>query len=244
MQLPSITQVVLVYFSLPKLCLRHNHDHSHPRLDQAQTPITSEPAPSDGIPLSTRIYWMRQANLALGHPCPQAPFGTVIVNHTANSGLGELICTGANSRSSTGNPTLHGEIAAINNCASLLTSPSGPYFLSPASALAAFSQLSLYTNAESCPMCASAVRVAGLREYVYGTSIETLVRYGWGQIRIPSAEVFRRSTGLPGATGLVAGVLTNETDGLFRWQNDAGEGCPRGCERVDGRCEEVAGLVK
>ncbi|KAF3070433.1 hypothetical protein GL218_00666 [Daldinia childiae] len=59
----------------------------------------------------------------LSHPCPKAPFGTVIVNHTANSGLGELVCTGANSRSATGNPTLHGEIAAINNCTQILTDP-------------------------------------------------------------------------------------------------------------------------
>jgi len=45
-----------------------------------------------------------------------------------------------------------GEIAAINNCTDVLTNPSGPYNLSAAQAQAAFSQLSLYTNAESCPM--------------------------------------------------------------------------------------------
>lgn len=119
------------------------------------------------IPFSTRAYWMRQANIALGSPCPFAAFGSVIVNHTV-PGLGELICTGVNSKS-TGDPTLHGkrslcscylfayhvligEIVAIRNCSAILTDPSGPHNLTSSQALTAFSQLSLYTNAESCPM--------------------------------------------------------------------------------------------
>lgn len=36
-------------------------------------------------------------------------------------------------------------------------------------------ELDLYTNAESCPMCASAVRWAGMKSYIFGTSIEQLV---------------------------------------------------------------------
>jgi len=63
----------------------------------------------NGIPPATREYWMRQANLALHAPCPFAAFGAVIVNHTADTGAGELICTGANSISTTGNPIMHGE---------------------------------------------------------------------------------------------------------------------------------------
>ncbi|CAK5263307.1 unnamed protein product [Mycena citricolor] len=39
--------------------------------------------------------------------------------------------------------------------------------------------------------CAAAIRWSGFREYIYGTSIETLIRQGWGQIRISSAEIFR-----------------------------------------------------
>ncbi|KAI1649508.1 cytidine deaminase-like protein [Daldinia loculata] len=237
MRLLSIIQATFVYPGFLRLCLGHNH--FYPRADHEQT-LISEPTATNGIPFSTRVYWMRQANLALGHPCPKAPFGTVIVNHTANSGLGELVCTGANSRSATGNPTLHGEIAAINNCTQILTDPSGPYKLSPKEALAAFADLSLYTNAESCPMCASAVRFAGFKEYVYGTSIDTLVERGWDQIQIPSAEVFRRSSGLPSSSTLIADVLTNETDPLFAWQNDPQYPCPRGCSRVGGRCEADA----
>jgi hypothetical protein len=42
-------------------------------------------------------------------------------------------------------------MAAIANCTKVLTDPNG-YNLSKAAALKAFASLSLYTNAESCPM--------------------------------------------------------------------------------------------
>jgi tRNA(Arg) A34 adenosine deaminase TadA len=38
--------------------------------------------------------------------------------------------------------------------------------------------LTLLTNAESCAMCASAIRWAGFREVVYIISIDTLVKKG------------------------------------------------------------------
>ncbi|KAI8963030.1 cytidine deaminase-like protein [Daldinia sp. FL1419] len=237
MRSPSTVFVSIVSFGFLRLCLGDSHVDA--KADDEQACI-NDPKSTNDIPLSTRVYWMHQANLALGHPCPKAPFGTVIVNHTANSGLGELVCTGANSRSATGNPTHHGEIEAINNCTKILTDPSGPYKLSPKEALAAFADLSLYTNAESCPMCASAVRFSGFREYIYGTSIDTLVAYGWDQITIPSAEVFRRSSGLPNQSTLIADVLTNETDPLFAWQYDPKYPCPKGCSRVEGNCQADA----
>jgi hypothetical protein len=45
-----------------------------------------------------------------------------------------------------------GEISAIHNCSAILTDPEGEYKLSPSEALAEFKKLSLYTNAEPCPM--------------------------------------------------------------------------------------------
>lgn len=87
------------------------YDHDHAGRRSEQTVLGSPGLTINGIPLSTRAYWMRKANEALsevlGNPCPFAAFGTVIVNHT-DSGLGELVCIGANSNSLTGNPTLHG----------------------------------------------------------------------------------------------------------------------------------------
>lgn len=129
-------------------------------------------------------------------------------------------------------------MAAIANCTKLLTDPSGAYALSPAEAQAAFADLSLYTNAESCPMCASAIQWSGFREYVYGTSIDTLIRRGWGQIRIASADVFRQSYDMGATPRMLAGVLANETDGYFAWQYDPARGCPRGCRRVEGVCSD------
>ncbi|THX08627.1 guanine deaminase [Aureobasidium pullulans] len=199
----------------------------------------------NSIPYSTRVHWMRKANEALSllsSPCPFAAFGTVIVNHTAVTpdGLGELVCIGINENSKTGNPTLHGEIAAIANCTTILTVPSGRYNFTASQAQSAFSSLSLYTNAESCPMCASAIRWAGFKEYVYGTSIDTLVQRGWGQIRISSYEIFKESGDLPSRTKLIANVAVNETDPFFLWQYDPAYPCPAGCQRgAQGGCTVV-----
>ncbi|KAJ9148998.1 hypothetical protein NKR23_g4682 [Pleurostoma richardsiae] len=193
------------------------------------------------IPLSTREHWMRRANAALAElssPCPFAAFATVIVNHTDTDSLGEAVCVGVNSGSSLGNPTLHGEIATIDRCSETLQSP--PYSLTPAETLRAFRDFTLYTNGEPCPMCASAIRWAGFRECVFGTSIETLIRLGWNQIDVRSSEIFSRSSRLPTETTLISDVLAAETDPFFSWQFDSDFPCPEGCIRGEsGRCVPV-----
>ena len=109
---------------------------------------------SNGLPSSTRAHWMRvasSANLAIS-ACPFAPYGTAVVNHTLSlsnsSQLGELICTGVNDNHQSGNPTLHGEMAAFTNCSNILTDPEGVYRLSAQEAWEAWKGLSLYTTAE------------------------------------------------------------------------------------------------
>ncbi|KAK5122259.1 hypothetical protein LTR85_004169 [Meristemomyces frigidus] len=189
---------------------------------------------TSGISLETREHWMRQAVNALQEldsPCPFAAFGTVIVNHTSPNKLGEVVCIGVNAISSSGNPTLHGEIAGISNCTAVLTDTAGPYKLSPPEALKAFKDLTLYTTAEPCPMCATAIRWAGFRECVFGTSITTLIQQGWSQIDLPSSELFQRSSALGAHTSLLAEVLTKHTDPYFGWQFNASATCPMGCER-------------
>lgn len=131
--------------------------------------------------------------------------------------------------------TFTGEISALNNLTQTLTSPDGAYKYSPLQAASAFKDLTLYTNAEPCPMCASAIRWAGFKECVFGTSIQTLIEKGWSQIDISAEEVFERSEGLAGGeTRLLGGVLREETDGYFGWQFDEGAVCPSDCERVSG----------
>lgn len=135
-------------------------------------------AKNDTIPFSTRAFWMRRANAVLaysGSPCPFGAFGTVIVNHTdlSHGPMGREVCVGVNAVRS-GNPTLHGrwlllwawsvvmgadhesgEIAGINNCSQILTDPKGEYNLTASQVALAWPTLSLYTNAESCPMVLS-----------------------------------------------------------------------------------------
>ncbi|KAK4197643.1 hypothetical protein QBC40DRAFT_350830 [Triangularia verruculosa] len=177
--------------------------------------------------------------LALNHhPCPFAAFGSVIVNHTSSNPQGDLVCTGSNQNSVTGNPTLHGEMAAINNCSKVFLSPA--YNMTPAESLAAFKHLTIYTNAESCPMCAAAVRWAGFREYVYGVSIRELIELGWEQLDIGSEEVIGSGVGMRDEDPevVLGEVRRDESRVLFGWQ--FGEGaCPKGCGRWGGSCVPV-----
>ncbi|KIR40922.1 hypothetical protein I307_05314 [Cryptococcus deuterogattii 99/473] len=121
------------------------------------------------VPAERRLHWMRVANEAVyaeGHPCPQAPFGTAIVNTTSD----ELVCVTSNKVGVTGNPAMHGEISAITHCTEVLTGKGW----TPQEILAGWKDFSLYTNGEPCPMCASAIRWAGFKEVIYGTSIRTI----------------------------------------------------------------------
>lgn len=88
--------------------------------------------------------------------------------------------------------------------------------------------------------CASAIRWAGFREYIFGTTMESLVQQGWTQIRVPSTEIFQRSFDLPNQARLMGNVLTNETDPLFFWQFNPGYPCPEGCARANGTCQPTA----
>ncbi|TVY22023.1 hypothetical protein LARI1_G000112 [Lachnellula arida] len=223
----------------------HSHPHPHP-LDPEDTETDTD---KDTIPFSTRAHWIRRTNAALStlySPCPFAAFGTVIVNHTSSSSspsnaLGEILCMSVNQNQQTGNPILHGEMAAIDTCSAVLAARGW----SPEEIGGAWRELSLYSNGEPCPMCASAIRWAGFKECIFGTSIETLFEKGWGQISITADEVFAASRELPGRTRLIGGVLANETDPYFSWQFDGGYPCPKGCERKDeGFCGEVVGEGK
>ncbi|KAL7282039.1 hypothetical protein ACG7TL_003506 [Trametes sanguinea] len=243
------TYYALIAILLVQHVLGHKHvSHSGPLQNVVALPTLA----INNVPAAVRQHWIRRANAAVAElvsPCPVSAFGSVIVNHTASTS-GELVCIGVNSQEN-GDPILHGEISAIQNCSAILTDPAGAFKLNAAEAQAAFAGLSLYTNAESCPMastsvlflsrsirgtltCASAIRFAGFREYIYGTSIETLVELGFVQIRVPSIEIFRQSFDLPHPARLLGGVLTNETDPLFSWQFNPEFPCPAGCARGNG----------
>ena len=126
---------------------------------------------------------------------PKAPFGALIVDQTS----GEILAEGLNS--SISNPTLHGEIDALNNFSKLYPKSK-------------FTNTILYTTAEPCPMCMGAIIWAGIPFVVYGTSIPTLVDKEWRQISIRAEEVIQKSSDFY-MGNILGGVLRSKTDLLF-----------------------------
>lgn len=136
---------------------------------------------------------MRRA-IELAKNNPRFPFGAVITVEETN----EIIAEGWNRSSQ--NPTWHGEIVAINELCKANSRP-------PAS------NLTLYTTAEPCPMCQSAILWAEIPRVRFGTSIRTLQRLGWPQIDIESSEIIQRSPGFVCQSR--GGIAESECDDLF-----------------------------
>jgi tRNA(Arg) A34 adenosine deaminase TadA len=125
---------------------------------------------------------------------PSRPFGAVIVV----AERAEIVARGFN-RSDV-SPTFHGEIDVINRCAE-----NHPKIQ--------WNGLVLYTTAEPCPMCQSAINWAGISMVVFGSSIPFLKSLGWNQIDIRAEEVARRA---PFHTcEIMGGVLEAECNALF-----------------------------
>ncbi|GAA5878056.1 hypothetical protein JCM16303_002833 [Sporobolomyces ruberrimus] len=192
----------------------------------------------NGVPATTRIYWMRMASKAVaevrGDPCSRFHFGAVVVNTTSD----ELVCISANQVSLTGNPTLHGEIAALNRCTEVLSERG----LSPFEILESWKDLSMYTTGEPCSMCSSALRWAGMKEVIWATSIETVVKNGYPQIYLPSSAIVAASYSLPSHTAWYGSILRNETDPYFEHFFNESAPCPHSaCERVKEEGSKVSG---
>ncbi len=137
--------------------------------------------------------YMRLA-IAAAHTVPMAPFGAVIVRPAT----GECVARGANRARE--NPIYHGEIDAIVRCA--IACPDVDW-----------TALALYSTAEPCPMCQSAVAWAGIAAVYYGTSIRHLQHTGWHQIDIRAEEVARRTPFR--RISVVGGILESECNALF-----------------------------
>lgn len=137
-------------------------------------------------------HFMRLA-IKLAERQPRRPFGTVIVRRE------DGVCVGEGFNRSELNPILHGEIVAINDCAGRHAED--------------WSRFDLYTTAEPCAMCQSAIEWAGIGRVFYGTSIPYLQKLGWWQIELRASEIevktpFRN-------TLITGGVLEAECNRLF-----------------------------
>ena len=138
-------------------------------------------------------YYMKKA-IELAKSNPKASFAALIVDNNT----GDILSTGLNA--STINPTLHGEMMAINHCA-----PKHPHV--------DWSQVTLYTTAEPCSMCQSAVVWANIPRVVFATSFDYLITRGWNQISIPALEINKKSSFYKGT--ITGGVLANQANILF-----------------------------
>src|SRR5436190_20921790 len=102
--------------------------------------------------------------IALTASIPRAPFAAILVDPARNV----VVAEGRNRYSE--NPTFHGEMDVINAYARKRGLD--------------WAKLTLYTTAEPCPMCQSAVAWTGIPRVVYGTSVPFLKQIGWEQIDI------------------------------------------------------------
>ncbi len=138
-------------------------------------------------------YFMRRA-IELALEVPQFPFGAIIVKRAT----GEIVAEGFNQ--SALNPTFHGEMVAINRCAELQRPTD-------------WTEFDLYTTAEPCPMCQSAIQWTGIAYVYYGTSIPYLKEHNWQQINIRASEVIAQTSFRH--TTIVGGILETECNALF-----------------------------
>jgi len=125
---------------------------------------------------------------------PVFPFGAVIVRAADRTVMASGVNTGGV------NPTLHGEIVAINDYVAR-------------HGHRGWQDMILYTTGEPCPMCMAALAWARIGGVVYGTSIEKLRGFGIDQILIPATAVIAAAPFYQGE--LVGPVLAAETDALF-----------------------------
>jgi tRNA(adenine34) deaminase len=152
-----------------------------------------QPLSLSAIPLQMHEQAMRLA-ITAARRNPFFPFGAVIVR----AGDRQIMASGVNNGSA--NPTLHGEIVAINDYVSWHGNQG-------------WEEVILYTTGEPCPMCMSALAWARIGGVVYGTSIETLRQMGIDQILLPAAAVMSAAPFYRGE--LLSEVLASETDALF-----------------------------
>lgn len=156
---------------------------------------TAAPTPPSltAIPMAAHERAMRLA-IAEARLNPAYPFGAVIVL----AAIGAVAARGVNN--SRANPTLHGEIAAMNDYVAHHGNKGWEEHI-------------LYTTGEPCPMCMSALVWAGIGGVVFASSIDLIRKAGISQIGIAAQSVIDASPFYHGA--LLGGVLHDETDQMF-----------------------------
>lgn len=135
-----------------------------------------------------------RAAIAAARCNPQAPFGAVLVDQRLN----RVICCGFNKTAQS--PILHGEIDCLR------VASDGPSRVD-------WEACCLYSTAEPCCMCQSAILWCGIPRVVFGTSVATLRSLGWPQFRLDAAAIVREAPFR--VCTITSGVLKEECDQLF-----------------------------
>ena len=145
------------------------------------------------IPMQQHEMAMRAAiTMALQNPV--YPFGAVITD----ASNGKVLARGVNA--AIDNPTLHGEIACINNYVSQHGNKN-------------WSNCSLYTTGEPCPMCMSALIWANIGGIVYGSSMDIIQKSGIEAFALSAKDINQASNFSQPV--LLGGVLEAECNALF-----------------------------
>lgn len=163
---------------------------SLPKASRARTALPA-------ISMAEHQRFMRMA-ITEARRNPVYPFGAVIVRPAANNGWGETMARGVNDAGR--NPTLHGEIACMNDYVRRHGNKD-------------WADMVLYTTGEPCSMCMSALVWAGIGGVVFASSIRGILAAGIDQINITAKQVAEASPFYSGL--LLGGVLADETDKMF-----------------------------
>lgn len=154
------------------------------------------------IPMEAHERYMRLA-IEEGMRNPMWPFGAVIVDPASD----RTVATGANE--ATDNPIFHGEIVALNNFVRAHGADSRKNEIGNIE----LSDKVLYSTAEPCPMCMSALIWAGIGGVVFGIGIHRLRELGMDQIMIEASQICAHAPFYGGK--VLGGVLIGDNDDLF-----------------------------
>ena len=125
------------------------------------------------------------------------PFGSVVVRD------GKVVGRGHNQVVSALDPTAHAETQAIRNAAAALKASK-------------LDGCIMYTSCEPCPMCFGATLYAGIGTLVIGTRLTSIVRFSKGLYNIHDYNVERLNELTGGTLSIISGVLSEESDALYR----------------------------
>jgi len=156
--------------------------------------VKSARAAPPKLSLEKHEQFMRLA-IEQGKKNPYYPFGAVIVQPET----GEVMATGTNNART--NPTLHGEIVCIDDYVRRHGNRD-------------WDSKILYTTAEPCPMCMTALIFAGIGGVVFATSaFDGQKKAGMDPIKISAKDIVDATPFYK--PFLLGGVLSAETDRMF-----------------------------